>query len=255
MSAPQDCCQPCSTTISQGAPGVPGNDGLPGADGINAYTATTADFQVPILNGNITVSVVNSAWMAVGQSVFIAGAGYFTVVSLPTTTSATLNYTNTAANTNVGATITAGAAVSPSGTSLTVVPGISNYNLGGSQALTNSYATVLSTKVTLTKAGTYLLFSTCRLDFAAATFSTTQTATVKLKCTNNTVADVANAISSVATGTRTTVTFTLEEVVLPVVQYTATAGDTIEMQAVVSAAPDAGALNAVETSIFAIQLM
>lgn len=88
---------------------------IPGLQGQGSFTFTTADFLVPALGGPVGVSVTNTDWMSVGQSVFIEGAGIFTVTAIINPTSATLTYQNIAANTASGNTISTGAQVSAAG--------------------------------------------------------------------------------------------------------------------------------------------
>lgn len=251
------CCVPlCATpqsVVIPGIEGVPGTDGTNGADGINAYTFATADAAAVLQGANVTVSVLNSAWMTVGQSLFAEDAGHFSVVSKPTPTSVILKFLAIGQNAAT-ATILTGKQISPDGSAATALPSVSNYNVGGAGAVGLAYATILGAAVTLATAGTYLIFSSCRIDLAGATFAASKDVSVKLARTNNTPADVANAIGVVPTGIITTQTHLLASFPLPPVQYTATAGDIIEMQAILSGAADAGAVNAVETSILAIQL-
>ena len=250
-----DCCPAvCAVPISVSVPGIEGaagTDGSPGAAGTNAYTLTTADFEVPIPGSNVTVAVADSTWITVGQVLFIQGAGWFTVVSKPTTQSVLVTYVNTGINANAGATISAGAQISPGGAVPTVLPAISDYQLAGSQALTNTYAQILGAQVTL-NGGTYLLMATARFDMAGATFAADRPVSAKLACTTNTVADVPNSIVGTSTGVTSTITKSLGIVAFPPVTYEATAGDVIQLQAQVGTVPTAGALNAVETSILAI---
>lgn len=103
---PTTPCTPCCTT--------PQSVDIPGPEGSNAFTFTTADFIVPPLGNQVTVSVQDSTWMAVGQTVFIEGAGQFTVIAKPTDQSVTLEYQNITANTASGNTISSGAEVSAS---------------------------------------------------------------------------------------------------------------------------------------------
>lgn len=91
-----DCeCQPCPDvgSGSQGAPGPVGPTGPAGSngsDGTDAFSTTTAGFTMPAVSGSVTITVDDSEWMAVGQVVYVTGAGYFSVNSTPTTTSASL---------------------------------------------------------------------------------------------------------------------------------------------------------------------
>lgn len=256
MSSVSECCNPCTTVQTVNIPGPEGGagtNGLNGADGINAYTITTANFDVPALGVNVTVEVVNSSWMVAGQPVFIAGAGFFTVVSKPTTTSAILTYSNVPANTSTGTTINAGAGVSPSGNALTVLPALTNYNVAGSQALTVTPAQILAAQVTLA-IGNYLLLCTARFDLDVATFPANQVLTVKVRRTNNTPGDIPSAVASFQIPVSTLQSHTLGVIPLPAVTYTAGAGDILQLFADVDGLPYSGSVIAVETSMLAIQL-
>ncbi len=56
---------------------------LVGSSGSSAggYTLTTGAFTVPGVSSSVTVDVGSSDWMAVGQAVYVAGAGYYRVAS------------------------------------------------------------------------------------------------------------------------------------------------------------------------------
>lgn len=93
LPQPQDCCKPCTTpatTQIPGPQGPAGANGTDGLDGVDSYTETTAGFTMPAVGSNVTVSVVNSLWMVLGQVVFVAVAGYMLVVGKPNSVSATL---------------------------------------------------------------------------------------------------------------------------------------------------------------------
>lgn len=132
------------------------------------------------------------------------------------------------------------------------------YGSGSAYALTITAALLnLGTtqpSVTLTDAGTYLLFSRVRLDYTGATFAAARTVTLKLRCVNNTIADVPNAITDFVTDVTTTETRTMATIPLPVVAYVATAGDVIQAWGSVSVAPTAGSLDAVEAEIVAVKI-
>jgi hypothetical protein len=172
MSIPIQCCAPCPTVEVTNIPGPEGANGADGAPGVNAFTLTTADFTVPAIGDSVTIQVANSSWMAVGQNVFVEGAGTFSVTSKPGAQSATLQYLDYAGNTHGGETVSAGAEVSPAGTqpAVTLLPAVTNYNVAGSQVLTNSAVQLLSSSVALA-AKTYLLLATFRLDYEVATFA------------------------------------------------------------------------------------
>lgn len=119
--AGSDCsCDPCPSPSGggsgpPGAPGANGSDGAAGAAGANAFTITTAGFTMPAVSSSVTVAVTDSSWMAVGQIVYVQSAGYFSVNSKPTTTSASL--TNLGYSVNVAPTTVVGSGknVSPGG--------------------------------------------------------------------------------------------------------------------------------------------
>lgn len=91
-----DCCSDCETPNVQNIPGAAGADGADGADGddgVNAYTTTTAQFTMPdgtIPANPVTVSVVSTAWMAVGQTLYVQNAGWMQVSTINSPTSVSL---------------------------------------------------------------------------------------------------------------------------------------------------------------------
>lgn len=123
------CCTPCSgiqTVQVPGAIGSSGADGADGADGVNAYTYTSAQFTMPNTADNapadeVTITVLNTAWMVVGQILFVQGAGYMEVVAILNSTSVTLANLEDATtgtyapNSAFGAVVPAGSKVSPAG--------------------------------------------------------------------------------------------------------------------------------------------
>lgn len=116
MSAPSNCCQSaCAAVEVIEVPGVEGDAGLPGDDGQSAFTLTTSNFVVPALAAAVTVTVVSNAWMAVGQTIFIPGAGTFQVASKTGTTTVSLTYLDYVSNTETGETINTGTSVVASG--------------------------------------------------------------------------------------------------------------------------------------------
>lgn len=113
-----DCCQTCDDQVPvliPGSTGASGAAGAAGTDGIDAFTHLTSGFTMPAVSANVTVQVADSSWMAVGQKIFIASAGYFDFVSSTSSTNATLTnlgYTGNAVATTV---IAALSKVSPGG--------------------------------------------------------------------------------------------------------------------------------------------
>lgn len=124
MSAANECNCACPTPEIVEVPGMAGADGAAGAagaDGINAYTLTTQPITLPGSAGPVgsTSFFAITSWMAVGQVIFISDGtdwAHFRVLTIPSATSATLewlDYTDDAAG---GSIIGSGSAVSPSGT-------------------------------------------------------------------------------------------------------------------------------------------
>lgn len=120
MALPNNCNPCCSEEVVTL---------VPGTNGFNAYTVTTLSFVVPALGDSVTITVVNSGWIAVGQTVFIAGAGFFTIQSLPDATHATLVYQNISQNTASGNTIAVGTLVTPSAVAINGTNGQNAYTV------------------------------------------------------------------------------------------------------------------------------
>lgn len=99
----------------RGRRGETGATGATGAAGVNAHTATTASFTQPAVDANVDVSVANSAWIAVGQPLFLESAGFFTVVSILSPTSVRLSRQNIAGYAATSSNISSGKKVSPAG--------------------------------------------------------------------------------------------------------------------------------------------
>lgn len=53
-----------------------------GGDGISAFTTTTADYTQPAVNSNVVIPVVQAAWLALGQIIYIENGGFYSVVSI-----------------------------------------------------------------------------------------------------------------------------------------------------------------------------
>jgi len=66
----------------QGPQGLAGIDGTNGTNGLNAFTTTSASFTQPAVGSPVTISVIDNRWIAVGQTIYISQAGFYTVTSL-----------------------------------------------------------------------------------------------------------------------------------------------------------------------------
>jgi hypothetical protein len=108
--------------------------------------------------------------------------------------------------------------------------------------------------LTLTKAGTYLLTARVRLDYNGATFSAVRTATLKLRRTNNTAADLSNGSAAAKTQIVTTLSGTFMDITWQVLYTTSSTNDAIALFGSLDVVPSAGSLDAVEASIVAVRL-
>lgn len=150
--------------------------------------------------------------------------------------------------------------VSVSGTGvLAVNSSIAAYAAGTAYSLTNAQAALVfgttSPSITINVAGTYLLLSVVRIDYNGATFAASRNATLKLRRTNNTAADVTNATTTYETAVVTLLTDTMATINLPPVVYTTSnTNDIVTIFGGLNTAPSAGSLDAVEASLVAIRL-
>jgi hypothetical protein len=106
---------PSGATVSAAGPaGAAGAAGAPGA-ALSAYDALSAAFTMPAAAANVTISIANTAWMGVGQVIYIASAGYFQVASITSTTQVAVTNLNYPGNASAGGTIVSGSKVSAGG--------------------------------------------------------------------------------------------------------------------------------------------
>ena len=260
MPATTSCTPCCVDTQTVNVPGIEGNPGTDGTNGTNAYTFTTADFTVPAIGATVIVFVDDSGWMVVGQPIFIFGPSNWTVSSITNSTTVVLTFLGLAGNVAPGATISSGAGVSPGGTQGTL-SNLSVYGSGTVYTLTATPALLTlgttTPSLTITAAGTYLLYATVRYDLAAWK-STLMTLTTKLRRTNNTAADVTATSTgyAIVDTSAAAVTSTLAVFDLPVVQYVTTnSNDIIQLWGSLSAvASVSGTVTAVEASIVAVKI-
>lgn len=95
---------------ADGPPGPP-SPGPPGTSGVNAFTQLAASFTQPAVNGTVSALVQNSSWMAVGQTLFIVGGGYYKVSSLPDGTHAVIQNLGSPGNASPSTTVNGPAVV------------------------------------------------------------------------------------------------------------------------------------------------
>lgn len=259
MPSPAPCVPCCTTPLSVNVPGVEGPPGSDGTNGLNAFSLTTADFVIPAVSSNVTISVNDSQWMAIGQIVVASGPATFQVVSKGSTTSAVLKFLGYSGDLSPGATITAPAVISPAGVLSSLTAPLSVYASGTAYQLTNTAALLAlgttTPSLTLNAAGTYLLLARVRYDYNGATFAAVRTATTKLRRTNNTAADLTNSSTAFKTQIITTLTFTAGILTLqPIVYTTVNNNDVIELWGSLDVVPSAGSFDCDEASIVAVKL-
>lgn len=94
--------------------------GAAGADGLNAFTVLTAGFTQPSVGSNVTIAVSASGqytavWAVAGQTIYIAGGGYYEVISVGATNAMTVKNLGYSGNASPTSTVTSGGKVSPAG--------------------------------------------------------------------------------------------------------------------------------------------
>jgi len=97
-----------------GPQGVAGSNGSNGSNGINAFTLTTSSFVVPAIGSNVTITVGESAWMAISQTIFIQNAGNYTVQNIASGVIIVQN-TGSTGNAAPGTVVGSSQAIVPSG--------------------------------------------------------------------------------------------------------------------------------------------
>ena len=271
----ESCCAPCpcpetETVNVPGLEGPAGTDGTDGTNGVSAFTLTTDDFTIPPADGTtpVTVEVADTSWMAVGEPLFMPDGLFFLVDAIIDSTHVSVVYPDWEANVNAGNVISAGTIVTPSGwqpaaPSLPSVDAISKYAdaAGGNYAIQDggyalvTFATSGAQQITLTTAGTWMLYARARVDYTGATFAAVRAVNLKLHRQNNTPTDVTNSTAGFSTEIITTLTYTAHFVVFPPVMYTtAVTTDIIEMMAQIDTEPTAGTIDIAEADIVAVYL-
>lgn len=126
MSAANDCSCACPDPTVVEVPGSTGAAGAAGATGLSSYTTLTAQFTVPLHGQNDTADVESSEQFAIGQAVYLEGAGTFEVISKPSSTQIELQYYDFPANTGEGLVIVIGSQLSASGSPSFLIANVPN---------------------------------------------------------------------------------------------------------------------------------
>lgn len=108
--------------------------------------------------------------------------------------------------------------------------------------------------ITFAGTGTYRIAATVRLDYNGATFAAVRTATIKLRRTNNTAADLTNGTRAAKTQIVTTLSGTFAIIQVDCLYTTSGAGDIVELWGSLDVIPTAGSLDAVEADIIITRL-
>ena len=126
----------CNTLVigeagPQGPQGFGGIDGTNGTNGINSFTTLTASFTQPTVGSNVTISVGDSAWIALGQNIYIAQAGYYKVLAIVSSTSITVQLVN-ADLVSSGSTVSSNRRISPSSVAGYIDPNLTSIDINQS---------------------------------------------------------------------------------------------------------------------------
>jgi hypothetical protein len=277
------CCNACGQTIVVDVPGVAGQNGAAGAagsNGVNAFTITTSDFVLPAANSNVTVLVANSTWMAIGQNLFISDGtniGNFQVVSFPNNASVVLEFLDYTGDTAPGATVSAGAMVSPSGlqgpaesntfangktTGTTKATAQTNLGLGQNaitsnssalaQVITNAFVEVGTCDVAVSTPGLYLILAKAIVTMAGVTFAASRTITLRVR---NITQGTTIATADFPTQILTTQNEPALELAVPfITDAAAVANDHYQLQITIDTANSAGTLAVQVGSLVAVPL-
>lgn len=103
-------------------------------------------------------------------------------------------------------------------------------------------------------AGTYKIEASATIEYNGATFAAVRTATIKLRRTNNTAADLTGGTKAIKTRIVTTETSTMMVVTWCVHYTTANSNDSIEIFGSLDVVPSAGSLQVTEATIHAERL-
>jgi hypothetical protein len=115
----------CAVYQVPGPRGSTGAAGVDGVDGANAFTHASAEFTMPAVGGQVTVSVQDSSWFVVGQIVIVGSdsgnlgdsvaKGYMSVYSIPSSTQVALANLGYDGNAPAGIVFAQGTQISPAG--------------------------------------------------------------------------------------------------------------------------------------------
>lgn len=263
----ENCCSTCDPVVTL-VPGVAGAPGTSGSNGLNSYTVLTANLLLPAAAGPVVgaTSVGFSGWAGIGQVVFISDGtdfGHFEVLTIPGSTSFTLEWLQYPGDSAGAATINSGATVSPSGVQATFTDPLPVANGGTGSAtkaaaqaalglganitqdfddalayaITNSYTTITGITATAPAAGLYKIEACVTVSYTGVTFSSSRLLGIRAR---NTTSSITVSDKTVDTGIHATFTFPALDYVLPIKTATLAAADVIELQIQLDTVESAG---------------
>lgn len=115
------CAGASTVIVAKGPRGPSGNTPDDGEDGINAFTTVSADFTMPAELATVTVTVESTAWMVIGQTIYVENCGYMSVNAINSDTEVVLTNKEDSAlglyseNVAPTTTVSSGNRVSPGG--------------------------------------------------------------------------------------------------------------------------------------------
>ena len=267
MAATSPCLPCCPTPQTVNVPGVEGLPGIDGTAGVSAFTAVSpSSFVIPAVNSTVTVSVLDSSWMAIGELVFVSDGtdkGTFQVTALPTTTSVTLKFLGYQLDSLPGATIDVAAIVTPTGQRFTIPAPTVATGSGAAYEVNNTMQAIVmgagSPSIVLPATGNFLINGMVNAKFLSASFAAPGTMTLKIR--NITAAADLTPNLVVTNPIITTITDEWGVFNFPQIYAAGTSGDTIQIwaQGSVNPFPDnysAGvhAVQVTQTQLSALQI-
>jgi len=178
----------CDIELIQ-VPGSPGSNGSAGANGLSAIDYVQASFVVPAIGDSVGIIITDNSRFAVGQPIFIEGAGIFSIDSSTGSTVITCTYLDYVDNTHTGETIAIGSLIVPSGTQPTIINPFP-LNKGGTGAATASGALINLGLPSQFVYGSFLLNGTTPVTVAATDVTANSVIAISLQTVGGTVGAV-----------------------------------------------------------------